>query len=337
MPIMQTAAQKWLRDITSASRLIMPDLLARERFLSSQKWFGYRFMSPLAATLLFAKHYREGYKQYLRFNVDAELARNATGISLNVPEKPCTAFTQLWIARQKADERGLPYDLIIRFGFEFAGRRRRKNPPRPIQLFSNSNTEDAWNCEIEKYLEEHLPLVVEQLSELPQYRLEHDRGLPTQVEFREFMWTYTLSSDKPWSNRIGQQCIERRQLPLRRLLAQVERSYRRGVLTEVRHSRRHGSFEPAAQVDLPPIAFAPACLGLPASYMPASSECTNCPFAAKCGVIAASVSERMICKHGTVSPIANARLLNRREKTRERVRKHRLNKKACLVPAENRV
>lgn len=41
-----------VRDNITALRLVMPDVLMRERERAHTKWYAYRFMSPLEATKL---------------------------------------------------------------------------------------------------------------------------------------------------------------------------------------------------------------------------------------------------------------------------------------------
>lgn len=50
---------KRLEDLIIARNLIMPGLLEREHELLTKKWFDYRFLSPLDATLLFGEIYRK--------------------------------------------------------------------------------------------------------------------------------------------------------------------------------------------------------------------------------------------------------------------------------------
>jgi len=171
------SSQSWHRDTVEMSRLIMPDVIERERELAHSKWFPYRFISPLRATKHFADLYRDGYKAYVRANVDAETSEKVKGLSLQIFNKPTGNLTQLWKARQRADDLGVPYELLISFGFLFASRRTWKNPPRPVQLFGTKESEVAWPAEFNKYRDEHLPLALDGLSGPAQYRTENYRGL----------------------------------------------------------------------------------------------------------------------------------------------------------------
>lgn len=114
-----TLAQR-LDDTIEVMRLVMPDVLEREREVAHKKWFAYRFMSPLAATKHFAELYSKGFKAYIRFNRDRDEAELRQGLGQNIFHKPGRSLTELWHARQRADELGLPYELLIEFGFEFA-------------------------------------------------------------------------------------------------------------------------------------------------------------------------------------------------------------------------
>jgi hypothetical protein len=54
--------QSWRRDTIEMSRLIMPDVIEREREFAHSKWFPYRFISPLRATKHFAALYRRAIR-----------------------------------------------------------------------------------------------------------------------------------------------------------------------------------------------------------------------------------------------------------------------------------
>jgi hypothetical protein len=328
-PAPASLSKKWFQDALTAAKLIMPDVLARERELATQKWFDYRFMTPLSATMLFARLYRTGFREHVRSHLDLELAKRVTGVSLHAPDRPSSTFTQLWLARQKADQLGVPYEFVIQFGFDFAGRRKRKYPPRPIQLFASAKTEVAWQPEFEKYLERHFLVAIGRGPELAQYRLEHYRSLPAQIAFRAFMLNLAGSGGASWSVKIASHCLERRHLPLWSLLHLVPRDFRSDVVSSIRHDIQTGMIKVAPRTALPNIAFAPSCLGLRDARDAMSAECVACHLADKCELICAGVVASMIKKHGAASPVAARRLTSRREKTRDRVRKHR-KKKAIL-------
>ena len=140
-------------DAIKTMQLIKQNDLFPEQELSFTKWFGYRFMSPLAATRHFARVYKEKLKLYVRRYQDVETAEHVRGLAPDIFFKPSGDLTQLWKARQRADRLGLPYELLIEFGFEFASRRTWRHAPRPIQLFGSDKSKIAWLTELEKFLE----------------------------------------------------------------------------------------------------------------------------------------------------------------------------------------
>jgi hypothetical protein len=78
--------------------------------------------------------YRGACQDYTKRNIDRDKAAAVKGVSLTAPSSPDRDFTQLWRARQRADELGLPYERYLEFTFAFAERRKRKQTPRPSQL-----------------------------------------------------------------------------------------------------------------------------------------------------------------------------------------------------------
>jgi len=162
-------------------------------------------MSPLAATRLFPDLYRKGVKAYVREHRDIEEPEKANGIADNIFSQASGSLTQLWQARQKADELGAPYDTLVDFGFYFVGRRRWRSTPRPIQLWGSKNSDVAWHLEIEKYLEDRVALSGMPL--LPQYQSENYRGLPVQDEFREYVLEDLKTRRGNWSTKIANACV----------------------------------------------------------------------------------------------------------------------------------
>ena len=140
-----------LQKLAIARSLIPPKFLTGEPKLLTKKWFDYRFLSPLEATLQFGAAYREGVRKYVHKNLDRDLAQRVEGVSVALPSAPTSTFTQLWAARQRADEFCIPYEEFIEFSFAFAAGRKRQMAPTPIQLHANPTTEYAWHAEFEKF------------------------------------------------------------------------------------------------------------------------------------------------------------------------------------------
>ena len=326
MSLYHLSATDRVADIIGAIKLMAPSDLERERGLAHCKWFAYRFMSPLAATKHFAELYRQGVQRYARYHQDIDLAGSVRGLSPNVFLKPSGSLTELWRARQRADELGLPYELLIDFAFEFAGRRKWRHTPRPMQLFGSKKSGVAWQAEFEKYLSEHLLPALDRLSGLPQYRVENHRGLPVQDEFRAALLEQIMEMKKPWSTAIGKHCVETRHLPVLRMMRLVPPELRHGVISEIRRDLSIEILHPASVERLPLIAYVPGCFGLPHAHDPRSSECSTCPLREKCEALTLDVTHRMHDRYGSLSPLQDARDRQRREKTRIRVARHRLKK-----------
>lgn len=325
------SSQSWHRDTAEMSRLIMPDVIERERELAHSKWFPYRFISPLRATKHFADLYREGYKAYVRTNVDAETSEKVKGLSLQIFNKPSGDLTQLWMARQRADDLGVPYELLISFGFLFASRRTWNYPPRPVQLFGTKESQVAWPAEFKKYLDEHLPLALDRMSGPAQYRTENYRGLVDQDEFRDLLLDRIRGSVKPWSATIGLQCVEQRHLPLSSVVELVPEHLRNSVAERVRDDLQSGALDPVERECLPEMAFVPGCYG---TYAPESSSvamCRSCPFAAQCAELTVSARDQVAASYGSNSPVKAGQDDRRKAGQRRRTKRCRDKKKALAA------
>lgn len=320
-------AEDLRNDLINSRRLIMPEILAKERELIQKKWFAYRFMTPLAATKLFAELYTQGLKRYVRAHRDIEESKKVTGLSRSIFDSPSGSLTQLWQARQRADEMGLPYELLIEFSFLFAGRRKWKSSPRPIQLFGSDKSAVAWRLELDKFLEDRMPLWISRMEQMAHYRLENYRGLDAQNDFREYLTTYMRKVEKRWPLLIGNFCKKDRFLPLEDALNIVPEDQRERVLKNVEWDLETGLLEPEPEEALPDIAMVPSCFGLSAACDLTSPECVACPLAARCLRLGKVVDRSVAEIYGAASPLQAERDRRRREKTRERVRLHRKKKK----------
>lgn len=323
MPIDIFPSQAHLLDTLSAMRLVMPDVLEKERELAHTKWFAYRFLTPLEATKLFARLYRAGYKAYVRRNLDVNEAENVSGLGIRIFSQPGRSLTELWKARQRADALRLPYDLLIEFGFAFAERRTWKHAPRPAQLFGSKDSDIAWPLEIEKWLEDRLPLAVQRLDGFPQYRIESYRGFPAQDEFRAHLLELMSASSSSWASKLERQCLVRRHLPISAAIKIVPKGARRNVIRHLRSARELNPPPSTPLARLPDLDLAPACFGIPFSLCDTDQLCAACPLVVTCGRAADHATGLMLKKHGHLSPVATSRDDNRRKKTSERVRRYR--------------
>ena len=113
-----TTATELLEDTTLTLRLIPAELLCREAELTLLKWPGYQFITPLQATRHFLDVYQAKYTEFYRINVDAATTRPHKTTRWDTSNRN-GPMTQLWEARQRADELGLPYEASLDFAFEF--------------------------------------------------------------------------------------------------------------------------------------------------------------------------------------------------------------------------
>lgn len=337
MPFYDISETDRLAENIGAIRTIMPEVLARERELASSKWFAYRFMSPLAATRLFADLYRKGVKVYVREHRDIEEAEKANGIASTIFSQASGSLTQLWQARQKADELGLPYDTLIDFGFYFVGRRRWRSTPRPIQLLGSKNSDVAWPLEIEKYLEDRLPMALSGMPRLPQYQSENYRGLPVQDEFREYVLEDLKTRHGNWSTKIANACVRKRHLPLRPTIELAPDTDWPAIADSIRQEIKLGMLVPAPVEHVNDIALAPACIGIPSARDESSSGCQSCSFNASCRSLMDSAAEQLVSRFGTASPLAEARQDHERKKRNERQKRFRDRRKMKLLASGARV
>lgn len=86
MSFYSNSSAQWLDDTLDTMRLVVPDVLEREREVADKKWFAYRFMTPLAATKHFGELYTKGFKAYIRFNRDRGEAELRQGLRQNLPQ-----------------------------------------------------------------------------------------------------------------------------------------------------------------------------------------------------------------------------------------------------------
>lgn len=325
-----SSSSQWLDDTLEAMRLIMPDLLAHERAIAGKKWFEYRFMTPLAATQHFASLYSQGFKAHIRSTGDRDEAEVRQGLGLRLFLKPNASLTELWHARQRADKFGPPYELLIEFGFDFARRGGWKNAPRPMQLFGSTGSDIAWPLEFEKFLNERLPLLIDQFAGLPQYRIENYRYLPVQDEFRSYLVNRLSLSTRSWSMRMVSPCLEKRFLPLLSTVKLAPKDQRVRIVQNLRDELHNGLVVKASKERLSKIAFVPSCFGF-IDPEPACSTCSSCEFAIHCRQMGIAAAAEMIRRHGSVSKLKDERDEKRKAGQRRRTARCRAKKKLAVA------
>jgi len=125
------------------------DRLTNEAALMTTKWFDYRFMHFVESTYLFTRHYIDAYRRMYRKSIDHTGYRMGfTATNHDFLNGSKTVRTGFLIARQRADEHGIPYWFYCDFAMKWAVEDRIWNmPPKPNQLYSAELIADmilAW-------------------------------------------------------------------------------------------------------------------------------------------------------------------------------------------------
>lgn len=125
---------KWVVENVGLSRT------KQELHLFQSKWFDYRQLHPMDATLLFAESYKKQYALIMSSHgrEDFRKAPYRSGLK-RVPfiKLSKANITSLWKARQKADELGIDYDYFVSTMLSIAARREWNELPRPQHLWQD--------------------------------------------------------------------------------------------------------------------------------------------------------------------------------------------------------
>lgn len=157
-----------------------------ERSLYDTKWFDYRFLTPLDATLLYIRAFHDAYRDAYRANFD-----RAVGDVIRVVtpqdffdnfERKHADLVGCWRGRQVADGLGMPYELYTSLAINFRLRYwKQRFAPKANMLYSEMIVEkvaEAWQDRqtARAYYSEH-----------PNYRVENFRGTPAQIAHRQWL------------------------------------------------------------------------------------------------------------------------------------------------------
>lgn len=295
--------------------IIDRNLLARERELLDTKWFDYRLMSPLDATITFINAFNTTYKRSWARAFDRKESERRHGLKPGLlPTDPAT-LTSVWKARQFADSLFAPYELFLDATFRLwldAGHRL----PRPNQIYAPD-----WEKNITEKVEGRLFELYEstpQWSRLPQYR--SDASVGTALRDQHVAWCMTqlkMRHGKPYQ-------IARAVYGLKLVPEEVASAEFGDELME---RARAETLDAGSMVD--PVAskkpqFMPSCAFLPQAFDPDAKPCQSCHHMDKCSDWAPRLSKLIEQKHGSDDP----RRDRKREQVRLRVQKHRDKKRA---------
>lgn len=311
-------------DILTVRKLFRMESIHDELELMNTKWFDYRFVNPLDATLLFAKAYIEEYKRIFARDIDVNKAKNVKGINIHKFLSNPQERTQTWLARQRADKVGMPYEIYIALSMKFAFKRQRSTIPRPNQLH-HSNCSNVWNSHRSEKWQEYLN-AMQPVAVHPAYRVENYRGLRAQDDYRQFILDRSLSSSGPLSSHMERYSFD---------LEQIELEAFRGIFPADRYDEALEQFEFERSIGGTPVPATPSvtlidlwpsCFGLSAASEPTSCECSSCSEAERCARMSDIVTRQLVKVTGSASPVED----HVRELARERKKRSRSNKQQSV-------
>lgn len=307
-----------LKQLVRITKFIPREYRAHEAKLMVAKWPAYRFMSPFEATNVFHSEYREAYRNYHKQNVDLEESKNIKiGEKLSF-WKPSAHLTQLWRARQHADELGMPYRTYLRFTFDFASRGKRNHAPQPNQLRPSPKAHDAWYCKLAEFWTSEYHLTeLGRIEPMGQYAVENDKGLPAQRQFRSDLVESLKLHKGPLDFLLGKYVYALRYLRLEDF-APIGASAVELAAKRVHLEREAGEHVPKDYGKLKRSAFFQSCFGLP-GISADDPVCGSCPHRKECSFVRSKVTERVEAKTGSADPLEEKKRLA----TRKRVARHR--------------
>lgn len=154
--------------------LCLPErIMAREYPSRHLGWNEYSFMSLMERTRKFASDYCDRYRWTF-----------GPGISFDF-EPSSDEFATIWKMRHSADRWGVSYPLYLEVSFHFY--RNSKHAARlsvPNLIFAHREDTPTWRKRFAEVLEERQYAEYARLSQMPQFWLENDRGLPAQTACR---------------------------------------------------------------------------------------------------------------------------------------------------------
>ncbi len=157
--------------------------------LFTTKWFDYRRMTPLQATLEYTKEFNEMYRVMYARTIDARRAPHVACIaplSLLMGLAACDKkiklkFSGLWRGRQVADALGMPYAVYLEHAFDFRMRNWQQSYlPEPSHLYHEYDVEKIqakW---------EELQAAIVYMPTDPAYLVQNYKGLAYQNDFHEW-------------------------------------------------------------------------------------------------------------------------------------------------------
>jgi hypothetical protein len=305
-----------LRENRLATGLICSANLAREGELALTKWFGYRYMSPWAATVHFLEVYQVEFRRAFAAAIDRDRAESTWGARVEDLMNNAARRTQAWRARQRADEIGMTYQDYISLSFDFALRRNRQKLPQPNQLH-HPKAGNVWIEYRDNGWRERLIGDAVAMPSDAAYRINNYRGHPAQDRYRKFAFALMEGRYQPWHRMMQSWTLRRDQIPLEEFHARIKAELFETEVKRLESEERHYPTTPDTAPIVTAVSMWPSCHGLPATSMKLSG-CDECPESASCKVIAKGVANDVLKSTGTASPVEAKRRADAAERQRRR-------------------
>lgn len=309
------------RDNSKTAQLFAKADRVNERELHNLKWFDYRFMSPMAATLKFREEFQKAYRLKYASNIDTEESHTKFGVRRGAPEDHRAEFTSLWRARQFADLFGAPYDVFLSAALGILLRGSFHRIPYVNQLYGKHRERVA--AEVRDRWEKHCTARF-MYSALPQYQQASFFGLAAQTAHR--IWVIEqIKAFRSNSALLGEACYSLRILPeeqARAAFGQERLDMARATVTaDATTSSPHTSCRLRNSL--------PSCAILPGAMAPGSIECSECKLSSLCARGEASVLKAVFRATGVSDPVEH----REREKGRRRTQMSRAKTRSAAAAA----
>ncbi len=310
-------AQQVIDDSAATIKLIGKEFLRKEIDLVTLKWPSYRFMTPLEATRIFADLYKVAYIDCVRENLDIEHAeKTKIGAKLSWKERN-SDLTQMWIARQHADELGMPYPDYLEFAFKFAVARQRRRLPQPNQLRPSSEAQTvAWNAKLaEFWTEDRIDLAFQRMPALPQYTATNFCESAAQIAYRDQLISYGKKNTiTPWIF-VRRYLLQRAEITEANCIEIFGAMLFDEVLATALRNRSHSPFAPIVHSPLATIERAQSCFSLFLPNKENHDQCKLCPLVKVCEKTHELVRANVAAATGSVDPLREHQLKQQRDRT----------------------
>lgn len=163
--------------------------------LMGTRWFDYRGLHPVAATYLYAHHYKQQTHKFYAQVVDIRTVEDARSF---FPDDIFMSrdLTSMWLARGAADRLGIPYPFVLQFAQDRFIARLQRNFPRPNQLYGEEFEQDlqlAWQARLATQLT---------YSRQPRYRADAWKAERDQALHLRFIYLQIEARPKQSQHRL---------------------------------------------------------------------------------------------------------------------------------------